>query len=238
MPRLWEEHWWHLVLSLFFQCGFYWDAAAAAKSLQSCLTLCDPITGSPPVSPVSGFLQARALEWVAISFSNAWKWKVKMKSLSRVWLPALQLTRLLRPWDFPGKSTGVGRHCLLHYWDDSCWIWLWVVDSYRSLPAEPLKVRWILVLSSCSPWTGKKPCDLSGVPGTSPAFPPSWLSWHWEIDSDLLRPDTPHSHFSGEGPNHSSQIFQSICRLSLPYPGLNLTLLEDGWRMGFWVSVS
>ena len=51
--------------------------AAAAKSLQSCPTLCDPIDGSPPASPVPGILQARILEWVAISFSNAWKWKVK-----------------------------------------------------------------------------------------------------------------------------------------------------------------
>ena len=50
-------------------------AAAAAKSLQSCPTLCDPIAGSPPGSPVPGILQARTLEWVAISFSNAWKWK-------------------------------------------------------------------------------------------------------------------------------------------------------------------
>ena len=61
-------------------------AAAAAKSLQSCPTLWDPIDGSPPDFPIPGILQARALEWVAISFSSAWKWKVKMKSLSRVWL--------------------------------------------------------------------------------------------------------------------------------------------------------
>ena len=61
-------------------------AAAAAKSLQSCPTLCDPIDGSPPGSPIPGILQERTLEWVAISFSNAWKWKVKVKSLSRVWL--------------------------------------------------------------------------------------------------------------------------------------------------------
>ena len=66
-------------------------AAAAAKSLQSCLTLCDPIDGSPPGSPVPGIVQARTLEWVAISFSNAWKWKVKVKSLSCVWL-------LATPW--------------------------------------------------------------------------------------------------------------------------------------------
>ena len=61
-------------------------AAAAAKSLQSCPTLCDPIDGSPPGSSVPGILQARILEWVAISFSNAWKWKAKVKSLSCAWL--------------------------------------------------------------------------------------------------------------------------------------------------------
>ena len=54
-------------------------AAAAAKSLQSCPTLCDPIDGSPPGSPVPGILQARTLEWVSISFFNAWNWKVKVK---------------------------------------------------------------------------------------------------------------------------------------------------------------
>ena len=66
-------------------------AAAAAKSLQSCLTLHNPVDGSPQGSPVPGILQARTLEWVASSFSNAWKWKVKVKSLSRVWL-------LATPW--------------------------------------------------------------------------------------------------------------------------------------------
>ena len=63
-------------------------AAAAAKSLQSCPTLCNPIDSSPPGSLIPGILQARTLEWVAISFSNAWKWKVKVKSLSCVWLLA------------------------------------------------------------------------------------------------------------------------------------------------------
>ena len=58
----------------------------SAKSLQSCPTLCDPIDGSPPGFPIPGILQARTLEWVAISFSNTWKWKVKVKSLSRVQL--------------------------------------------------------------------------------------------------------------------------------------------------------
>ena len=65
-------------------------AAAAAKSRQSCPTLCNPIDGSSPGSPVPGILQARTLEWVAISFSNAWKW-MKVKSLSRVQL-------LATPW--------------------------------------------------------------------------------------------------------------------------------------------
>ena len=64
----------------------FFPAAAAAKSLQSCPTLCNPRDGSPPRSPVPGILQARTLEWVAISISNAWKWKVKVKMLSRVWL--------------------------------------------------------------------------------------------------------------------------------------------------------
>ena len=66
--------------------------AAAAKLLQSCPTLCDPIDGSPPGSPIPGILQARILEWVDISFSNAWKWKVKVKSLSRVRLSATSWT--------------------------------------------------------------------------------------------------------------------------------------------------
>ena len=72
-----------------------WDTGSrvrAAKSLQSCPTLCDHIDSSPPGAPVPGILQARTLEWVAISFSNAWKWKVKVKSLSRVQLCATPWT--------------------------------------------------------------------------------------------------------------------------------------------------
>ena len=66
-------------------------AAATAKSLQSCPTLCDPAEGSPPGSPIPGILQTRTLAWVAISFSSAWKWKMKVTSLSCVLL-------LLTPW--------------------------------------------------------------------------------------------------------------------------------------------
>ena len=77
--RLSALHYWAL--------RWQWDgSAAAAKSLQSCPTLCDPTDSSPPGSPVPGILQAKTLERVAISFSNELKWKVKVKSLSRVWL--------------------------------------------------------------------------------------------------------------------------------------------------------
>ena len=69
-----------------------WTYRVSAKPLQSCLTLCDPIDGSPPGSPVPGILQARTLEWVAISFFNAWKWKEEVKSFSRVQLFATPWT--------------------------------------------------------------------------------------------------------------------------------------------------
>ena len=85
----------------------------SAKSLQSCPTLYDPRDGSPPGSLSPGILQARTLKWAAISFSNAWKWSRSVMSDSQ--RPhGLQPTRHLRPWDFPGKSTGAGCHCFLH----------------------------------------------------------------------------------------------------------------------------
>ena len=94
--------------------NLYW--VPAAKSLQLCPTLRDPIDGSPPGSPIPGILQARTLEWVAISFSNAWKWKVKVKLLSRVRLLATPWTGAYQPppsMGFSRQSTGVGCHCLL-----------------------------------------------------------------------------------------------------------------------------
>ena len=106
-------------------------AAAAAKSLQSCLTLCDPIDGSPPGSPVLGILQARTLEWVAISFSNAWKWKVKVKSLSRVQL-------LATPWTAAYQaslSMGFSRQ---EYW------------SGVPLPSPPQGLRLLFSWRQCS----------------------------------------------------------------------------------------
>ena len=82
-----------LEIQIPYDLMYVWNlATAAAKSHQSCQTLCDPIDGSPPGSPVPGIFQARIQEWVAISFSNAWKWKAKMKSLSRVLLSATAWT--------------------------------------------------------------------------------------------------------------------------------------------------
>ena len=90
LPRLWDSPGKNTGVGCHFllQCR---KVKSESEVAQLCLTLCDPIVGSPPGSPVPGILQTRTLEWVAISFSNAWKWKVKVKSLSRVGL-------LVTPW--------------------------------------------------------------------------------------------------------------------------------------------
>ena len=96
MPFIWTLLSLHFIFMRLFSQKIGHAAATAAKSHQSCPTLCDPIDSSPPGSLVPGILQARTLEWVAISFSNAWKWKVKVKSLSLVrlsgtpWIVAYQ----------------------------------------------------------------------------------------------------------------------------------------------------
>ena len=117
-------------------------ATATLKSLQSCPTLCDPRDGSPPDSPVPGVLQARTLEWVAISFSNAWKWKVKLKSLSRVRLFATPRTAAYQAppsMGFSRQEYGVGYHCPLQYLlrESLCGI------------QPPFLFPWLIVL--CSP---------------------------------------------------------------------------------------
>ena len=130
--------------------------AAAAKSLQSCPTLCDPIDGSLPGSPILGILQARTLEWVAISFSNAEKWKWSRSVVSDPqWPHGLQPSRLLCPWDFPGKSKlgnflvapavrTSGFHCsglALDLWSgnyDPC-------KSHREALNEKVKSKWIII---------------------------------------------------------------------------------------------
>ena len=119
-------------MSLYFLC-IAGAAAAAAKLLQSCPTLCGPIDGSPPGSPVPWILQARTLEWVAISFSNAWRWKVKVKTLSRIGLLATLWTAAHRA----PSSMGFSRQ---EYWSGlplpspHCWGW-GSANHICSLPA-------------------------------------------------------------------------------------------------------
>ena len=143
-------------------------AAAAAKSLQSCPTLCDPIDSSPPGSPVPGILQARTLEWVAISFSDAWKWKVKVKSLSCVRL-------LATPWTTAYQAPPSMRFSRQEYWSgvplpspqqkatlNFLFVWLWWVlvaarrlslvaasRGYSSARCRPLTA----VAVRCGAWT-------------------------------------------------------------------------------------
>ena len=108
------------------------SSSYAAKSLQSCPTLCSPVDGSPPGSAVPGILQGRTLEWVAISFSNAWKWKVKVKLLSRVRPSATPWTAAFQA----PPSMGFSRQ---EYW------------SGVPLPSPLLPPnRWILWYANCT----------------------------------------------------------------------------------------
>ena len=135
----------------------YLPAAAAAKLLQLCPTLCNPRDGSPPGSAIPGVLQARTLEWVAISFSNAWKWKVK-ESLSHVWLS-------VNPWTAAyqaSPSTGFSRQ---EYWSGvplpSPMTNLDSMLKNRDVTL-PTKIRLVkamvysVVIYGCESWTIKK----------------------------------------------------------------------------------
>ena len=139
------------------------SAAAAAKSLQSCLTLCDPTDGSPPGSPIPGILQARILEWVAISFSDAWKWKVKVKLLSRVWLLATSWTA---PYQAP-PSMGFSRQ---EYWSGmpspsplaldyllifaflslSVYWHIWTIDAFWIWESRQIRQNWLILTNTCA----------------------------------------------------------------------------------------
>ena len=101
--------------------GWWW--LAAAKSCQSCPTLCDPIDGSPPGSSVHGILQARTLEWVAISFSNAWKWKVKVKLLRHV-----RLSDAI-DWSLLGSSIRGSFQARVLEWGAIAFSWWWLISS-------------------------------------------------------------------------------------------------------------
>ena len=137
-------------------------AAAAAKSLQLCPILCDSRDGSPPGSPVPGILQARTLERVAIAFSNTWKWKVKVKSLSRVRL-------LATPWTAVGNTEKVNNdtvpfptwspQCLNGFRCDLGKSCSWVVQKPSMCPVHcgykgdvgPAPLRWLCPQSPSLP---------------------------------------------------------------------------------------
>ena len=106
------------------------SAAAAAKLLQSCPTLCDPIDGSPSGSPDPGILQTRTVEWVAISFSNTWKWKVKVKSLSHVRLFAT-------PWTAAHQAPPSMGFARQEYWS-GCHCLLWLVPQLCPTLCNPM----------------------------------------------------------------------------------------------------
>ena len=126
--------------------------AAAAKSLQSCPTLCDPIDGSPPGSPVPGILQARTLAWVAIIFSSAWKWKLKRKSLGRVRLlatpwtashqapPSMGLSRQEYWSRVPLPSPEKGRHFYKTIWD------FWLLPARNVIIPSFISYQCLLVI--------------------------------------------------------------------------------------------
>ena len=149
---------------------------AAAKSLQSCPILCDPIDGSPPGSPIPGILQARTLDWVAISFSNARKWKVKVKSLSHVQL-------LATPWTAAYQappSMGFSRQ---EYWsgvplpsppkEASLYLKIIMPSQDPLWQQIPKRVSWKEPYSHCS--------RMRRVPGSQVVYlVQNPVSWEWK----------------------------------------------------------
>ena len=166
-------------------------AAAAAKSLQSCPTLCDPIDGSPPGSPVPGILQARILEWVAISFFNAWKWKVKVKSLRCVQLFATPGTAAYRA----PPTMGFSRQ---EYW------------SGVPLPSPSLYIQFSSVAQSC-------PTLCDPMNRSTPGLPvhhqlPKITQTHVHQIGDAIQASHPLSSSSPPAPNPSQHqgLFQWV----------------------------
>ena len=140
-------------------------AATAAKSLQSCPTLCDPIDGSPPGSPVPGILQARkvVVEWVAISFSNAWKWKVKGKSLSLVQLLATPWTAAYQAplsmgfsrqeyWSgMPSPSPLALDYLLIFAFLSLSVYWhIWTIDVFWIWETRQMRQNWLILTNTCA----------------------------------------------------------------------------------------
>jgi len=163
-------------------------AAAAAKSLQSCPTLCDPIDGSPPGPAVPGILQARTLEWVAISSSNAWQWKVKVKSLSRVRLLATPWTAAYQAPPSMGFSRqeywcGVPLRFLSYlFW--LCWVFSLATASqgYSWFQYVGFSLPWLLLFRS----TGSRARRLQRL--WLPGFVALWqVGSSWTRDGSLVQ---------------------------------------------------
>ena len=164
-----------------------------AKSLQSCPTLCDAMDGSPPGSPIPGILQARTLEWVAISFSNAWKWKVKVKSPSRVRL-------LATPWIAAYQALPPMGFSRQEYW------------SGVPLPVSLSCCTYIPQFSSV---TQSCPVFCDPMNRSTPGLPvhhhlPEFTQTHVHRVGDAIQPSHPLSSPSPPAPNPSQQqnLFQ------------------------------
>ena len=188
-----KKNWLHWLFVVVYR--FSVVAAAAAKSLQSCLTLCDPIDGSLPGSSIPGILQARTLEWIAISFSNAWKWKVKVKSLSCVQLIATPWTAAYQA----PPSMGVSRQ---EYWSGvplpsllvvagggalRCHAWASHGDGFSRGAWSPGHTGSAVVAHG--PWRAQASVVMMHGFSCSTAcgiFPDQRLNWcpqHWQADS-------------------------------------------------------
>ena len=131
--------------------------SAAPKLLQSCPTLCDPIDGSPPGSPVPGILQTITLEWVAISFSNAGKWKVKVKSESEV---AQSYPTLCDPMDcsLPGSSVhGIFQARVLEWGAIAFSIQVWQVAIFWQQPRFFFFLLFLTIFSMPPSWVASIP---------------------------------------------------------------------------------
>ena len=184
-------------------------AAVAAKSLQSYLTLCNPIDSSPRGSPIPGSLQARILKWVAISFSNAWKWKVKVKSLSRV-------TLLVTPWTASHQappSMGFSRQ---EYWNGV---------RLPSPNVSSVQCSHSVVSTLCNPMNHSTP----GLPVHHQL--PEFTQTHVHRVSDAIQPSHPLSAPSPPAPNPPSiRVFSNESTLRMRWPKY--------WSFSFSISSS
>ena len=177
-------------------------AAAAAKSLQSCPTLCDSIDGSPPGSPVPGILKARTLEWVAISFSSEWKWKVKVKSLSCARL-------LATPWTAAYQAPPSIGFCRQAYWSGV------PLSEFSSI--QLLTHVWLFV----PPWIAA--CQASASPSVLPMYIQDWFPLGLTDLLSLLSSDSQESFPTPQFKNINSS------KLSFPY-GPTVTSIHDYWK--------